>query len=158
MKKRLLSILGFVLAMVLLFPANAFAWTADNGDGTFSNPLMFGDYPDNDIIRVGDTYYMSSTSMHLFPACPIMSSKDLVNWKYESYAFSEEDALRLANYDQGLTLKQGYNVYDKGPWAISLRYSEKLKKFYLLVNMQDGVEAEYAVLCVADQASGPWKA
>ena len=67
MKKRLLTVMALVLMMVLLVPANAFAWTADNGDGTFSNPLMFGDYPDNDVIRVGDTYYMSSTSMHLFP-------------------------------------------------------------------------------------------
>lgn len=158
MKKRLLTVMALVLMMVLLVPANAFAWTADNGDGTFSNPLMFGDYPDNDVIRVGDTYYMSSTSMHLFPACPVMSSKDLVNWKYESYALSEEEALRLANNDDGLTLQNGRSVYDMGPWATSLRYSEKLKKFYLLVNMQDGVDAEYAILCVADKASGPWKA
>ena len=119
---------------------------------------MWGDYPDNDIIQVGDTYYMSSTSMHLFPGCPIMSSKDLVNWQYESYALSEEEALRLAVNDDGLTLKNGRNVYDKGPWATSLRYSEKLKKFYLLVNQQDGVDSEYAILCVADKASGPWKA
>jgi len=157
-KKQLRYILGFLILTILVLPLHAAAWTSDNGDGTFSNPLMFGDYPDNDIIRVGDTYYMSSTSMHLFPACPVMSSKDLVNWKYESYALSEEDALRLASNDDGLTLKNGRSVYDMGPWATSLRYSERLKKFYLLVNMQDGVDAEYAVLCVADDAAGPWKA
>lgn len=159
-KKQLLKCLPMLmLAVLLCIPAlPAKAWISDNGDGTFTNPVMWGDYPDNDIIRVGDTYYMSSTSMHLFPACPIMSSKDLVNWKYESYALSEEEALRLANNDDGLTLKNGRNVYDKGPWATSLRYSEKLKKFYLLVNMQDGVDSEYAILCVADKAAGPWKA
>lgn len=159
MKKKILKWLPMLMLALFLVPVlPAKAWVADNGDGTFTNPVMWGDYPDNDIIRVGDTYYMSSTSMHLFPACPIMSSKDLVNWKYESYALSEEDALALAKNDDGLTLKDGWNVYDKGPWATSLRYSEKLKKFYLLVNMQDGVDSEYAILCVADQASGPWKA
>lgn len=160
MKKKIVKCLPlFMLAVLLCIPVlPAKAWISDNGDGTFTNPIMWGDYPDNDIIRVGDTYYMSSTSMHLFPACPVMSSKDLVNWKYESYALSEEEALRLADNDDGLTLKNGRNVYDKGPWATSLRYSEKLEKFYLLVNMQDGVDSEYAILCVADQASGPWKA
>ena len=124
MKHMVKKWMALMLAVLILFPAvPAKAWVADNGDGTFSNPLMFGDYPDNDIIRVGDTYYMSSTSMHLFPACPVMSSKDLVNWTYESYALSEEDALRLANNDDGLTLQNGRNVYDKGPWATSLRYS-----------------------------------
>lgn len=158
MKKKILQYLSMLVLALLLVPAMpAKAWVADNGDGTFTNPVMWGDYPDNDVIRVGDTYYMSSTSMHLFPACPIMSSKDLVNWKYESYALSEENALALAKNDDGLTLKNGRNVYDKGPWATSLRYSEKLKKFYLLVNMQDGVDSEYAILCVADQAAGPWK-
>ena len=159
MRTRMKTWAALLLTIILIIPAMpAKAWVADNGDGTFTNPVMWGDYPDNDIIRVGDTYYMSSTSMHLFPACPIMSSKDLVNWKYESYALSEEEALRLADNDDGLTLKNGRSVYDMGPWATSLRYSEKLQKFYLLVNMQDGVDAEYAILCVADQASGPWKA
>ena len=154
--KKLIPLIFMCIMLVQAMPVKA--WVSDNGDGTFTNPVMWGDYPDNDIIRVGDTYYMSSTSMHLFPACPVMSSKDLVNWKYESYALSEEDALRLAKNDDGLTLKNGRHVYDMGPWATSLRYSEKLKKFYLLVNMQDGVDSEYAVLCVADKASGPWKA
>lgn len=148
------------MTLTMLLPAlPAQAGVADNGDGTFSNPVMWGDYPDSDVIRVGDTYYMSSTSMHLFPACPVMSSKDLVNWKYESYAFPDEDALALTlGKTDGLTLKNGKSVYDMGPWATSIRYSEKLEKFYLLVNQQDGVNAEYAVLCVADAAAGPWKA
>lgn len=158
-KKKIARLLSILLTAALVVqPIQVKAWVSDNGDGTFTNPVMWGDYPDNDIIRVGDTYYMSSTSMHLFPGCPIMSSKDLVNWQYESYALSEEEALRLAVNDDGLTLKNGRNVYDKGPWATSLRYSEKLKKFYLLVNQQDGVDSEYAILCVADKASGPWKA
>lgn len=56
-------------------------WTADNGDGTFTNPLMWGDWPDPDVIRVGDEFYMVSTSMHYVPGSPIVKSKDLVNWE-----------------------------------------------------------------------------
>ena len=47
---------------------------SDKGDGTFNNPLIFADVPDKDIIRVGDTYYMISTTMHLSPGAPIMKS------------------------------------------------------------------------------------
>ena len=46
-------------------------WTPDNGDGTFTNPIMWGDWPDPDVIRVGDDFYFVSTSMHYVPGCPI---------------------------------------------------------------------------------------
>lgn len=136
--------------------ALASVWLSDNGDGTYTNGLLWGDYPDNDVIRVDDTYYMASTSMHLFPGCPIVSSKDLVHWKYESYALPYDQLLELANEGHFLELQNG-NIYDLGAWASSLRYNERLKKFYLLVNIQDGTPEEYATLSVADSASGPWK-
>lgn len=117
-------------------------WIADNGNGTYTNPILWGDYPDNDVIRVGDTYYMSSTSMHLFPGCPIMSSKDLVNWEYESYAV---DRMEGHPYD----LIDG-DVYDEGPWATSLRYHNG--KFYLMFN----INSDAAYVSVADCAKGPW--
>lgn len=120
----------------------ASGWIADNGNGTYTNPIMWGDYPDNDVIRVGDTYYMSSTSMHLFPGCPIMSSKDLVNWEYESYAVERMEG---DSYD----LIDG-NVYDEGPWATSLRYHNG--KFYLMFN----INHDAAYVSIADQAKGPW--
>ena len=50
-------------------------------DNKAQNPLIWADVPDLAIIRVGDTYYMSSTTMHLSPGLPIMKSKDLVNWQ-----------------------------------------------------------------------------
>ena len=52
------------------------------------NPIVFADVPDLSMIRVGDTYYMSSTTMHMVPGVPIMKSKDLVNWQLVSYASS----------------------------------------------------------------------
>ncbi|WP_152394516.1 family 43 glycosylhydrolase [Paenibacillus guangzhouensis] len=124
-----------------LIPRNV-GWTADNGNGTYTNPILWGDYPDNDVIRVGDTYYMSSTSMHLFPGCPIMRSQDLVNWEYASYAVErmEGDPYDLI----------GGDVYDEGPWATSLRYHQG--KFYLMFN----INHDAAYVSIADRAEGPW--
>ena len=79
------------------------------------NPFMWADVPDPDIIRVGDYYYLVSTTMHLFPGGPIMRSTDLVHWETVSYLFDEiKDTPR---YD----LKEG-TVYGRGQWATSLRY------------------------------------
>lgn len=103
MKKHLfLSIIFFILVN------SVFAQKA-------SNPVIFADVPDPSIIRVGDTYYMSSTTMHMSPGVPIMKSNDLINWKTISYAYDtlNVDALNLVN---------GKNAYGRGTWASSLRY------------------------------------
>ena len=79
------------------------------------NPFIWADCPDPDIIRVGDYYYLVTTTMHLFPGAPIMRSTDLVHWETISYLFDEiKDTPR---YD----LKEG-TVYGRGQWATSLRY------------------------------------
>jgi len=52
-------------------------WTADNGNGTYSNPLFYEEFEDPDIIRVGDDYYLAGTTMHMNPAVQLMQSKDL---------------------------------------------------------------------------------
>ncbi len=79
------------------------------------NPVIFADVPDMSMIRVGDTYYMSSTTMHMSPGVPIMKSKDLVNWRLVNYAYDT-----LANVDE-LNLKNGKNSYGKGSWASCMR-------------------------------------
>lgn len=81
-----------------------------------TNPLIFADVPDMAMIRVGNTYYMSSTTMHMSPGLPIMKSKDLVNWKLLNYAYDT-----LANMP-ALNLTDGKNAYGKGSWASSFRY------------------------------------
>lgn len=81
-----------------------------------TNPIIHADVPDMAMIRVGDTYYMSSTTMHMSPGFPIMKSKDLVNWEIVSYAYDT-----LADND-ALTLQNGRNAYGAGSWASSLRY------------------------------------
>ena len=80
------------------------------------NPIMHADVPDVSMIRVGDTYYMSSTTMHMSPGVPIMKSKDLVNWELVSYAYDT-----LANID-ATNLENGESMYGRGSWASSLRY------------------------------------
>ena len=80
------------------------------------NPIIHADVPDPSIIRVGNTYYMSSTTMHMSPGVPIMSSKDLVNWKMVSYTYDT-----LVSNDE-MNLENGKATYGRGSWASSMRY------------------------------------
>src|SRR5574339_59450 len=72
-------------------PAAMKHWTADNGNGTYSNPLFYGEFEDPDVIRVGEDYYLAGTTMHMNPAVQIMHSKDLVNWKLAGYCSDKLD-------------------------------------------------------------------
>ena len=80
------------------------------------NPVIFADVPDMSMIRVGDTYYMSSTTMHMSPGVPVMKSKDLINWQIVSYAYDI-----LGDVDD-LNLINGKNSYGRGSWASCIRY------------------------------------
>ena len=84
--------------------------------GIARNPIIFADVPDMSIVRIGNTYYMSSTTMHMSPGVPIMKSNDLVNWQIVNYAYDILD-----NVDE-LMLNNGKNAYGKGTWASSIRY------------------------------------
>ena len=111
------------------------------------NPIIWADVPDMAMIRVGDTYYMSSTTMHLSPGVPIMKSKDLVNWQIVSYAYDvldDVDALNLAN---------GKNSYGKGSWASSLRYHHGA--FYVSTFAQ--TTGKTYIFSTKDIEKGPWK-
>lgn len=114
MKKCFLLACLFV-AMGGLYPDLACAQIGDNRDGTFSNPVIWADVPDPDVIRVGDDFYMVSTTMHLVPGAPVMHSKDLVNWEVISYLYDRLDGKPA--YD----LKES-TMYGRGQWATSLRY------------------------------------
>jgi xylan 1,4-beta-xylosidase len=82
------------------------------------NPLIWADVPDPALLRVGDTYYMSSTTMHMNPGLPIMKSKDLVNWEMLGYAYA-----KLSEDDRS-SLNNGQEAYGEGTWASSLRYHQ----------------------------------
>lgn len=89
---------------------------ATNAASTVCNPVIWSDVPDCDVIRVGDTYYMVSTTMFFSPGAPIMKSKDLVSWEICNYVYDVLD-----NGDVQ-TLKNGKHDYSHGQWAASLRY------------------------------------
>ena len=93
------------------------------------NPLTYTDIPDNDVIRVGDDYYMVSTTMFFCPGAPIMHSKDLVHWRIISYVYDY-----LAD-DDIYNLRNGKNAYGKGQWATTLRYHDGM--FYVLFVAND---------------------
>ena len=83
-----------------------------------ANPFIWADVPDDDVIRVGDTYYMVSTTMFFSPGAPIMKSKDLVSWEICSYVYdtlADGDVQKLTN---------GKHDYSHGQWAASLRYHD----------------------------------
>ncbi|PWG81328.1 glycoside hydrolase family 43 protein [Pararcticibacter amylolyticus] len=138
--KKTVNFFCLVLAKLLL-PLSLFAQSA-------SNPVIFADVPDMAMIRVGDTYYMSSTTMHMNPGVPIMSSKDLVNWKLISYAYDKlEDA-------DDLNLSNGKNAYGRGSWASSLRYHKGV--FY--VSTFAGNTGKTYIYTTKNIEKGPWKA
>lgn len=113
---------------ITMVPVSGMAQTSATAveSGKFSNPVIYADVPDIDIIRVNDTYYMVSTTMHLSPGCPIMKSKDLVNWEIVNYVYDilgDTDAMNLRN---------GKSMYGNGQWAASLQYHNN--KYYVAFN------------------------
>ncbi len=121
--KKLFIIAGLLAAMQVNAQNFAKQWCADNGDGTYTNPVINSDFPDPDIIRVGDTFYYVSTTMFYFPGATILKSHDLVNWEYCA------NPLQKIAESEPFNLQNGYNQYAKGQWAPSLKYYQG--KFYL---------------------------
>jgi Glycosyl hydrolases family 43 len=95
------------------------SWSADNGNGTYSNPLFYDEFSDPDMIRVGSDYYLTGTTMHVMPGLPILHSRDLVNWRIIGYAF---DRLNLG---PDFRLEDGKAIYGQGIWAPSFRYHHR---------------------------------
>ena len=112
------------------------------------NPIIFADLPDLSIIRVGGTYYMSSTTMHMNPGVPIMKSTDLVNWKLINYAYKT-----LEDNDDKLNLDNGKNDYGRGSWASSLRYHNGT--YYC--STFSGTTGKTYIFSTKNLEIGPWK-
>ena len=139
----------FILAGILLMQAASVR--ADDYETLhmekIQNPMLWADVPDPDVIRVGDTYYLVSTTMHLMPGAPIMTSKDLKNWETVGYIFD-----RLTDspkYD----LLNG-TVYGRGQWATSLKYHNG--KFYALLAPNERGAMGDTYIFSSEKAEGPW--
>ncbi len=147
--KRVCSVILAAAMVITMLPVNTQAATSssDNGDGTFSNPVIYADVPDIDIIRVGDAYYMVSTTMHLSPGCPIMKSTDLVNWEIVNYVYDilgDTDAMNLRN---------GESMYGNGQWAASLKYHNGT--YYAAFNAE--ILGEAYIFTTKDIENGSWE-
>ena len=144
MKK--LTVLCLSLAfMGLDLQAQPKSWTADNGNGTFTNPLFYDEFSDPDVIRVGDDYYLAGTTMHAVPGLVILHSKDLVNWEFASYCFDRfdfpEDKFALKNHQE---------IYGQGIWAPCIRYANG--QFYVFSN----INGKGLQCYTAKDIKGPW--
>ncbi len=115
--------------------------------GKAHNPVIFADVPDLSMIRVGENYYMSSTTMHMNPGVPIMKSRDLVNWEMIGYAYDT-----LADMDE-LNLNNGKSTYGRGSWASSLRYHNGT--YYVSTFAQ--TTGKTYIYTTKDIERGPWE-
>jgi len=115
-------------------------WVADLGDGRYQNPVLHADYSDPDAIRVGDTYYMTSSSFNSVPGLPLLQSKDLVNWELVGHALP-----KLVPEERYATARHG-----DGVWAPCLRYHDG--KFWIFYPDPDvGI-----FVTTAERFTGPW--
>ncbi|MCM0638575.1 family 43 glycosylhydrolase [Cellulomonas wangsupingiae] len=105
-------------------PAPTPTGTPPPATGTFTNPVVWQDFADGDIIRVGDAYYYSASTMHYSPGAPILRSYDLVSWEYAGHSVPRLD-FDDAKYD--LT---GGSRYVKGIWASTLNYRPSNRTYY----------------------------
>ena len=155
---------GFLLVMLfaLLLPSFSFlhaqnplslgggrgevSWTADNGNGTYTNPLFYDEFSDPDILRVGDDYYLAGTTMHSVPGLVILHSRDLVNWENISYCFDRFDFP-----DDAFALRNHQEIYGQGIWAPCIRYNNG--QFYIYSN----INGKGLQCYTAKDIRGPWK-
>jgi beta-xylosidase len=134
----------FIGAILITFTTESVPRVADNGNGTFTNPLFYEEFSDPDLIRVGDDYYLTGTTMHSMPGLPILHSKDLVNWEFLCYAL---DRLDLG---PEYRLEGGKNIYGQGIWAPCLRYHNGT--YYIFSNVNGKTTLKFE----AKNPAGPW--
>ncbi|WP_127124734.1 glycoside hydrolase 43 family protein [Pseudoflavitalea rhizosphaerae] len=115
-------------------------WVADNGDGTYKNPVLHADYSDPDAVRVGEDFYMTASSFNAAPGLPVLHSRDLVNWKLIAYALPKQIPPEVFSKPQ----------HGNGVWAPSIRFHNG--EFYIYYPDPDfGV-----YLIKAKHPAGPW--
>ncbi len=143
MKK--IGLLAGLLLVTLSWAAGAVApapWSPDLGDGTYKNPIIFADYSDPDVVRVGGDFYLVSSSFTCVPGLPILHSRDLVNWTIIGHAL-----LKLVPEDHFNSVQVG-----SGVWAPAIRFHNG--KFYIFYP-----DPDYGIYMVtAADPAGEWTA
>ena len=115
-------------------------WVSDNGDGTYTNPVLYADYSDPDAIRVGDDYYMVASSFNCIPGLPILHSRDLVNWELIGHVLVKQPPFDVFN-----TVQHGGGV-----WAPCIRYHKN--EYYIYYP-----DPDFGIYVVkASNPEGPW--
>ncbi|HEX8687917.1 MAG TPA: glycoside hydrolase 43 family protein, partial [Pyrinomonadaceae bacterium] len=145
LRRAALNIIAVLVTLLAFVPgaraqAVSKVWVADNGDGTYKNPVIHADFSDPDAVRVGEDFYMTASSFNAAPGLPVLHSKDLVNWAVVGYALNRQPP---------------FDVFDKpqhgnGVWAPAIRYHGG--EFYIYYPDPD--RGIYVVK--AKDASGPW--
>jgi beta-xylosidase len=146
-KKSIQQSAAVIIVAVVLSAAAAQAqpyvskvWVADNGNGTYKNPVLHADYSDPDAIRVGDDFYLVASSFEDIPGLPILHSKDLVNWSILTYALKRQPPFEHFAKTQ----------HGNGVWAPSIRYYKN--EFYIYYP-----DPDFGIYLVkAKNAAGPW--
>jgi len=141
MKKYLLLLAGVCLSFLLAAQGYVSkVWVSDNGRGSYKNPVLYADYSDPDVCRVGDDYYMTASSFNCIPGLPILHSKDMINWQLIGHAVTQLPPL---------------DVYAKprhgdGIWAPSIRYHKG--EFYIFYG-----DPDYGIyMTKSKNPEGPW--
>ena len=140
--KHFIAIIGLVISLNSFSqkPYVSKVWVADNGDGTYKNPVINADYSDPDAIRVGDNFYLVSSSFEDIPGLPILQSKDLVNWTIIGHALKRQPPFEHFSVPR----------HGEGVWAPAIRYHNG--EFYIYYPDPDfGI-----YLIKAKNAAGPW--
>lgn len=138
-------------------------WVSDLGNGQYKNPVLYADYSDPDVCRVGDDYYLTASSFNCVPGLPILHSKDLVNWEFIGYALSrvvDASCYELAQTAPATTVTDGRifanNTFDvprqgDGVWAPAIRYHKG--EFYIYWGDPD----EGIFMVKTKNPAGPWE-
>lgn len=128
---------------LFFFAGRAYGWQSSLGKDTYKNPILFADYSDPDVTRVGADYYLVASSFHFMPGIPILQSRDLVHWTIIGHVFP-----RL-NISPAYSMIGG-NKYGQGAWAPAIRYHNK-KYFVYFPTPKEGI-----FMSEAPSAKGPW--
>ena len=148
----ILALLVFTGLMVQITTAQKIGSWGDQGDGTYRNPILESNYPDNDVIRVGDAFYMMSSTCHFVPGMIILKSKDLVNWEFSNCIMPPP-----ITFDRDFNLGENDAMINRATWAGSFGYNGEYYFAYWCHNKLSRPGGKLMIVySKAKSIEGPW--